>query len=125
MEDWSGLVCKIITFWERIGSRDFEGGGNDGFGGFLRFNGILEKSSKTGFKDRSDRFLNCCGPVHFRPLYTTLDHFVTLASQTYLSPPIRACTPPLTHHTPSPNTNIQLALGLSSFVPFVVKGLHA
>ena len=46
-------MCKIITFWERIGSRVFEGGGNDGFGGFLRFTGILEKSSKTGFKDRT------------------------------------------------------------------------
>ena len=30
-------MCKIITFCETTRSRRFERGGNDGFGGFLRF----------------------------------------------------------------------------------------
>ena len=74
-EDRSGLVGKIITFWQRIGSRVFERGGNDGFGGFLRLNSILEKNSKTSFRDRWDRSLQTerTGPLRY-----TLDHFVTL-----------------------------------------------
>ena len=74
-EDRSGLVGKIITFWQRIGSRVFERGGNDGFGGFLRLNSILEKNSKTSFRDQWDRSLQTerTGPLRY-----TLDHFVTL-----------------------------------------------
>ena len=51
-EDRSGLVGKIATCWAKIGSRVWKGGRNDGLDGFLRFNNILKKSSKTGFRDR-------------------------------------------------------------------------
>ena len=51
-EDRSGLVGKIATCWAKIGSRVWKGGRNDGLDGFLRFNNILKKSSKTGFGDR-------------------------------------------------------------------------
>ena len=51
-EDRSGLVAKIATCWAKIGSRVWKGGRNDGLDGFSRFNNILKKSSKTGFRDR-------------------------------------------------------------------------
>ena len=103
-EDRSGLVEKIITFWQRIGSRVFECGGNDGFGGFLRLNSILEKNSKTSFRDRWDRSLQTerTGSLRY-----TLEHFVTLASQTYLC--ARCSMHATTHHAQTTHTYTDFA----------------
>ena len=51
-EDWPGLLRKIINFWEMTRSRVVEGDTNNGFGGFVRFNNIVEKNHRTSFKDR-------------------------------------------------------------------------
>ena len=101
MEDQSGLVCRIITFWEFIESRVFEGGGNDGFGGFLRFDGILKKGSKTNLKDRLDRSLFSAS------LQFTLEHFGALRYTflPYLPLSAHSCMHTTTHHTQTPNTN--------------------
>ena len=120
-EDRSGLVGKIITFWQRIGSRVFECGGNDGFGGFLRLNSILEKNSKTSFRDRWDRSLQTerTGPLRY-----TLEHFVTLASQTYLCALVAACTPPHTMHKPHTHTQTLLPMSSWVFQRCMMGGMH-
>ena len=120
-EDRSGLVGKIITCWQRIGSRVFERGGNDGFGGFLRLNSILEKNSKTSFRDRWDRSLQTgrTGPLRY-----TLEHFVTLASQTYLCALVAACTPPHTMHKPHTHTQTLLPMSSWVFQRCMMGGMH-
>ena len=120
-EDRSGLVGKIITFWQTIGSRVFERGGNDGFGGFLRLNSILEKNSKTSFRDRWDRSLQTerTGPLRY-----TLEHFVTLASQTYLCALVAACTPPHTMHKPHTHTQTLLPMSSWVFQRCMMGGMH-
>ena len=120
-EDRSGLVGKIITFWQRIGSRVFERGGNDGFGGFLRLNSILEKNSKTSFSDRWDRSLQTkrTGPLRY-----TLEHFVTLASKTYLCELVAACTPPHTMHKPHTHTQTLLPMSSWVFQRCMMGGMH-
>ena len=110
-EDRSGLVGKIITWWARTGSRVLKGGRNDGFSGFLRFNNISKKHSKTDFRDQADRSLQTerTGPLRY-----TLEHFVTIASQTRLCVPVAACTPPHTMH--KPHTQTQTLFPMSSWV---------
>ena len=108
-EDQSGLVCKNITFWQRIGSRVFERGGNDGFGGFLRVNIILEKIIKTSFRDQYAR------SSFSASLHTTLEHFEALryTSFPYLPFPAHLRKHATTHHTQALHTSIDLPLGLS------------
>ena len=120
-EDRSGLVGKIITFWQRIGSGVFERGGNDGFGGFLRLNSILEKNSKTSFRDRWDRSLQT---ERTGPLWYTLEHFVTLASQPYLCALVAACTPPHTMHKPHTHTQTLLPMSSWVFQRCMMGGMH-
>ena len=92
-EDRSGIVGKIIAFWLRIGSRVFERGGNDGFGGFLRLNSILEKNNKTGFRDRWDRSLQT---ERTAPLQYTLLHLPP-------KPTFARSLQHARHHTPCTN----------------------
>ena len=108
-EDRSGLVCKIITFSERIGSRVCERGKNDALGVFLRFNGISEKNNKTGFKDRCDRSLFSAS------LHSISENFGTLryTSLLYLPLPAHLCKLATTHDTQTPHTSIEFAFRVS------------
>ena len=75
---------KIATCWAKIGSRVWKGGRNDGLDGFLRFNNILKKNSKTGFRDRCDRSLFSI------PLGDTLENFGALGDTSLPYLPLRA-----------------------------------
>ena len=72
---------------------------------------ISQKHSETGFRDRWDRSLQTerTGPLRY-----TLEHFVTLASQTRLCAPVAACMPPHTMH--KPHTQTQTLLPMYSWV---------
>jgi hypothetical protein len=58
------------------------------------------------------------------PLRYTLEHFVTLASQTYLCALVAACTPPHTMHKPHTHTQTLLPMSSWVFQRCMMGGMH-